>query len=133
MKSKWLLWLVSANVGCYYWRPLQVYTPNSTPEILFSDPAEGDPMQLRVSQTSSAFVVVQDLDLEDSLQFQWYISGAVLLGPGQSFSQGDFIGSKIELTDAEESWHGRTITCVVIDDANATATASWRIEILEEN
>ena len=27
--------------GCYYWRPLEVYTPNSPPEILYSDPAQG--------------------------------------------------------------------------------------------
>jgi hypothetical protein len=133
MNFKWLLWLISMNVSCYYWRPLEVYTPNSNPEILFSDPAEGEPMQLRVSQMNSAFVVVQDLDMDDTLQFQWYISGAILLGPGESFSQGEFIGSKIEIADAEESWHGRTITCVVIDSANSTATTTWPIEILEEN
>ena len=63
MNFKWLLWLISMNVSCYYWRPLEVYTPNSNPEILFSDPAEGEPMQLRVSQINSAFVVVQDLDM----------------------------------------------------------------------
>lgn len=130
---RWILLLFLFMNGCYYWRPLEVYTPNYPPEILYSDPSNGTTMQLQISQNNSAFVVVQDLDDSDTLQFQWFISGAILLGPGESFSQGEFVGSKITIVNAEESWHGRTLTCVVIDGSNETATISWPIEILEEN
>ena len=119
--------------GCYYWRPLEVYTPNSPPEILYSDPAQGDPMQIRTSQSTPAFIVAQDPDIDDALQFQWFISGAIILGPGETIIQQDFIGSKIDIQQAEESWHGRTLTCVVVDSTGATASISWPIEVLEEN
>jgi hypothetical protein len=119
--------------GCYYWRPLEVYTPNSPPEILYSDPAKGAAMQIRISQRNPAFVVAQDLDADDTLQFQWFVSGAIILGPGETIVQQEFLGSKIEIQQAEESWHGRTLTCVVVDSTGSTASISWPIEILEEN
>ena len=119
--------------GCYYWQPLEIYTPNSPPEILYSDPAKGAPMQIRVSQNNPAFVVAQDPDVEDSMQFQWFISGAIILGPGETIVQQDFLGSKIDIQQAEENWHGRTLTCVVVDSTGSTASISWPIEILEEN
>ena len=63
--------------GCYYWRPLEVYTPNSPPEILYSDPAQGAVMQIRTSQKIQ-LIVAQDTDPGDTLSF----SGLSL---GQSF------------------------------------------------
>jgi hypothetical protein len=130
-----LLGILAMNTqpGCYYWRPLEVYTPNSPPEILYSDPAQGAVMQIRTSQTNPAFIVAQDTDPGDTLQFQWFISGAIILGPGETIIQQEFIGSKIDIQQAEESWHGRTLTCVVVDSTGSTASISWPIEILEEN
>ena len=130
-----LLGILAMNTqsGCYYWRPLDVYTPNSPPEILYSDPAQGAVMQIRTSQTNPAFIVAQDTDPGDTLQFQWFISGAIILGPGETIIQQEFIGSKIDIQQAEESWHGRTLTCVVVDSTGSTASISWPIEILEEN
>jgi hypothetical protein len=90
-------------------------------------------MQMRTSQNNPAFVVAQDLDVDDTLQFQWFISGAVILGPGETIIQQDFLGSKIDIQAAENSWHGRTLTCVVVDSMGATSSISWPIEILEEN
>ena len=119
--------------GCYYWQPLEVYTPNSPPEILYSDPPQGAVMQIRTSQTNPAFIVAQDPDIDDTLQFQWFISGAIILGPGETIIQQDFIGSKIDIQQAEDSWHGRTLTCVVVDLTGSTASISWPIEVLEEN
>jgi len=119
--------------GCYYWQPLEVYTPNSPPEILYSDPPMGATMQMRISQLNPAFVVAQDPDVDDTMQFQWFISGAVILGPGETIVQQNFLGSKIDIQQAEENWHGRTLTCIVVDSLGATASISWPIEILEEN
>ena len=100
---------------------------------LYSDPAQGAVMQIRTSQTNPAFIVAQDTDPGDTLQFQWFISGAIILGPGETIIQQEFIGSKIDIQQAEESWHGRTLTCVVVDSTGSTASISWPIEILEEN
>ena len=119
--------------GCYYWRPILVVSPNSPPEILHSDPPFGEVMQLRLSNSNSAFVVVHDIDADDTLRFQWYISGSILLGTGETLSQEGFEGSKLVFNNVEESWHNRTLTCVVFDSSNASASISWPIEILEEN
>lgn len=124
---------ISSLSGCYYWQPLEIYTPNSSPEILYSDPALGATMQMRISQNNPAFVVAQDPDPNDVLQFQWFVSGAVILGPGETIVQQEFLGSKIDILDAQETWHGRTLTCVVVDMSGETASISWPIEILEEN
>ena len=119
--------------GCYYWRPILVVSPNTPPEILYSDPPFGDVMQLSLSTSNSAFVVVQDLDTDDNLRFQWYISGSVILGTGETLSQDGFEGSKLVFSNVEASWHNRTLTCIVFDSSNESATISWPIEILEEN
>lgn len=129
-----LLCVVCASLqGCYYWRPLGVYYPNTAPEILHSDPPLGAIMELSVSNSNNAFVVVQDIDPDDTVRFQWYISGLSLLGPGESLLQDGFVGSKLEITSASESWHNRTLTCMVYDSFNASASISWTINILEEN
>jgi hypothetical protein len=119
--------------GCYYWRPLEVIAPNTPPEILHSDPPMGAVMQLSPSSSNIAFVVAQDETSNDSLRFQWYISGAAFLGAGESLPQEGFIGSKIEFTSLESSWHNRNLNCVVYDSYNASASISWPIEILEGN
>ena len=90
-------------------------------------------MQLNPSTPNIAFVVAQDQTENDTLRFQWYISGAAFLGSGESLPQEDFVGSKIEFTSLEPSWHNRNLNCVVYDSYNASANISWPIEILEGN
>lgn len=119
--------------GCLYIPPTEPLEENSPPEFLHSDPPAGEILRLTLSASRNVFVVVQDLDLNDTLRFQWYISGIGILGPGESLLQDDFIGSKIELNNADSSWHNRSLFCVVYDDSNATNSISWTIEILEEN
>ena len=120
--------------ACYYWPPtIYVEDANNPPEILHSDPPEGSPLQVTTSASHSAFIVVQDIDADDTLRFQWWISQIGILGPGEALLQDDFAGSKIELTNIEDSWHNRTLNCVVYDDDNASAERSWTIEVLEEN
>lgn len=120
--------------ACYYWPPIiSVEVENNPPDILHSDPAEGSPFRVTTSSSHSAFIVVQDIDPNDALRFQWWISGIGILGPGEALLQNDFMGSKVELSNIEVSWHNRTLNCVVYDDDNASAEISWIIEILEEN
>jgi hypothetical protein len=122
------------STSCFYWPPkIYIEDENNPPEILHSDPAEGLSLQVTTSSSHSAFIVVQDIDPDDSLRFQWFISGIGILGPGEALLQDDFIGSKIELNNIESSWHNRSLNCVVYDSENESATMSWTIEILEEN
>ena len=125
--------MLAVSQGCIYWRTIEIISPNTIPEILHSDPPSGEIMRLSSSSSNIAFVVAQDQTPDDTLRFQWYISGAAFLGSGESLPQEGFVGSKIELTSIEPSWHNRTLTCVVYDSYNASATISWPIEILEEN
>ena len=90
-------------------------------------------MQLSSTSSNIAFVVAQDQTTNDTLRFQWYISGAAFLGAGDSLPQDGFVGSKIEFQSIEPSWHNRTLNCVVYDSFNSSASISWMIEILEEN
>ena len=126
--------MLLSNAACYYWPPIiYVEDANNSPEILHSDPPEGSSLQVTTSASHSAFIVVQDVDTDDTLRFQWWISQIGILGPGEALLQDDFVGSKIELNNIESSWHNRTLNCVVYDDNNASAERSWTIEVLEEN
>ena len=119
--------------GCSFWLPFIPISTNSPPEILHSDPPFGAAMKLSTTSPNIAFVVAQDQSEDDTLRFQWYISGSAFFGAGESLPPDGFIGSKIELNTIETTWHNRSLNCVVYDNFNASANISWPIEILEEN
>lgn len=118
---------IMMNTGCLYLQPFEIDEPNMAPTILHSDPAETDFLNMN-NDTTTVFVIVQDENDPENLEFHWWISGIGPIGTAEPLTGNGYIGSKLQLTHTP-SWNGRTLNCAVYDSFYASAERSWFIQL----
>jgi hypothetical protein len=119
--------LFISNTGCLYLQPFEIDEPNMAPTILHSDPAETDFLNMN-NDTTTVFVIVQDENDPENLEFHWWISGIGPIGTAEPLTGNGYIGSKLQLPHTP-SWNGRTLNCAVYDSFYASAERSWFIQL----
>ena len=108
-------------------QPFEINEPNMPPVILHSDPAETDFLILN-NDSTTVFVVVQDENDPENIEFHWWISGIGPIGTAEPLTGNGYIGSKLMLPHTP-SWNGRTLNCAVYDSFYASAERSWFIQL----
>ena len=114
--------------GCYYWPEPVEETLNTPPSIVSSDPPSGESFVISTT-TATAFVVVEDDQDSNSLEYIWTVSSLGEQGTSQDMS-GNTVGSWLFL-EANMLYDGRTLRVRVTDSLQTGTEMQWPIEVME--
>ena len=131
--------MVVFTSGCLYYPPLEMET-NQAPIIKASNPGEGK--VLRLANPMKAFVIVEDDDPVERLDYLWWTEPAGDILPSLPFSnsadeaQQDSggvtqAGSSVDLIP-EERYLDQFLHCRVTDAQGGEDSIEWEIELLLE-
>ena len=116
--------------GCFFWLPFVPEAQNVAPTIERSDPPPGTPVVMN-TETVVVFVVVEDDNDPESLEYIWTVEGLGEQGVAQPINTGTVYGSRLTL-QRNEVYDGRTLRCWVYDSFGESDDRDWIISVPEE-
>jgi hypothetical protein len=102
---------------------------NEPPEIISSDPDEGEPLVIDLPQIK-VFVVVLDPNDGEALDYRWTVSGLDEVGTAEPFGGNNYHGSRLTL-DQNPLYDGRSLRVQITDTYGDTTARDWEISVPE--